>query len=304
MTRILGTGLSAHKGRNDLLDFAGELDELEQLGCETVELPLYDMDVVVGGRIRRAQLDVLKDACRDRPFRYTVHGPLAINFFDAPFRLQRHFDVLQASMEASAELGAIHYVVHAGLIPVQQRPAIEDAYLRQREWLARGGLLAEQLGMFLCVENLFSGFEGKVHTPTPSRLAAELAAIDHPRVVATLDFGHAHLQLGYQGGDPLSEVAALAPFAKHLHIHDNFGLADDIWTFTVGEKLAFGHGDLHLPVGWGNLPWDALMRECTFPEDVVFNIELQERYWYAAEECLAATKALAAQARTVLREAA
>jgi hypothetical protein len=46
--------------------------------------------------------------------RYTVHGPLAINFFDEPFRLPRHFDVLKASMEVSAELDAIHDVIHAG----------------------------------------------------------------------------------------------------------------------------------------------------------------------------------------------
>ncbi len=45
--------------------------------------------------------------------------------------------------------------------------------------------------------------------------------------------------------------------------------------FTDGERLAYGHGDLHLPVGWGDIPWDALMAECTFPEGVLFNIELK-----------------------------
>jgi hypothetical protein len=37
------------------------------------------------------------------------------------------------------------------------------------------------------------------------------------------------------------------------------------------------------------------------PEGVLFNIELKERYWYAAQECVDATKALAARARTVKR---
>ena len=54
--------------------------------------------------------------------------------------------------------------------------------------------------------------------------------------------------------------------------------------FTDGERLAYGHGDLHLPVGWGDIPWNALMAECTFPEGVLFNIELKQRYWYAAQE--------------------
>ena len=161
------------------------------------------------------------------------------------------------------------------MMAVKQVPAIEDAYLRQREWLARAGEMADALGLYVCVENLFRGHDGRIYTPTPSRLAAELAAIGHPRVVATLDFGHAHLQGAYTGADLIAEVAALAPYAKHLHIHDNFGLADDIWTYGIGEKLAFGHGDLHLPVGWGNLPWEALIDACAFPDDVVFNIELE-----------------------------
>jgi hypothetical protein len=46
------------------------------------------------------------------------------------------------------------------------------------------------------------------------------------------------------------------------------------------------------------------MAECEFPEGVIFNIELNPRFWYAAKECVAATRALAAQARTSRREAA
>lgn len=301
MARVIGTGLSALDERRDL---PRHLDELAALGCETVELPLYAMDIVVGGRIRDAALRPVKAACAGRPFRYTVHGPLAINFFDEAFRLPRHFDVLRASMEASAELEAVHYVIHAGMMPVKQVPAIEDAYTRQREWLARAGELADALGLHVCVENLFRGHDGRLYTPTPSRLAAELAAIGHPRVVATLDFGHAHLQGAHTGADLIAEVAALAPYAKHLHIHDNFGLADDIWMYGVGEKLAFGHGDLHLPVGWGNLPWEGLIDACTFPDDVVFNIELEGRYWYAAADSVATTKALAARAAGGVRAAA
>ena len=126
MARVIGTGLSALDERRDLPE---HLDELAALGCETVELPLYTMDIVVGGRVREAALKPVRAACAGRPFRYTVHGPLAINFFDEAFRLPRHFDVLKASMEVSAELGAIHYVIHAGMMPVKQVPAIEDAYL-------------------------------------------------------------------------------------------------------------------------------------------------------------------------------
>ncbi|MGI6852256.1 sugar phosphate isomerase/epimerase family protein [Mesorhizobium sp. 1B3] len=299
-----GTGISAHKRANDLSDFGAELDMIEGLGVEAIELPTYDMDIVIGGRIRRPQLEALKRACAGRGVAYSVHGPLAINFMDEAWRLPRHFEVLEASLEVAAEVGAENYVVHSGLVRSQQGDGVEAAYERQREWLARGGEIARQHGLILCVETLFAGFEGKALASSPARLAAELQAIGHPNVMATLDFSHAYLKLDFDGRrtDFVEEIKALAPNARHLHVHDSFGRQDDIWMFTDGERLAYGHGDLHLPVGWGDIPWESLMAECTFPEGVLFNIELKERYWYTAQESVDATKALASRAR-ILRTA-
>lgn len=295
-----GTGISAHKRAKDLSDFSDELDMIEALGVETIELPTYDMDIVVGGKIRRPQMDALKKACAGRDVAYSVHGPLAINFMDEAWRLPRHMEVLKASLDVAAEVGAEHYVIHSGLVPQQQGEGVEAAYDRQREWLSRGGDIAAEHGLILCVETLFAGYEGKGIASPPKRLAAELAAINHPNVLATLDFSHAWLKLDYDGrrDDFVEEVKALAPWSRHLHIHDSFGRQDDIWMFTDGERVAYGHGDLHLPVGWGEIPWDRIVAECTFPEGVLFNIELNQRYWYAAQETVDATKRLASAART------
>jgi sugar phosphate isomerase/epimerase len=290
-------GLSIYPGRPDLSDLAARLDEAEGFGADTIELPTYDYDIVVGGRIRADQLARVRAACQGRRATFTAHGPLGINFFDPPWRCARHWDVLRASLEVAAELACEHYVLHGGLIGVVQHDGIEDAYARQREWLERTGDVARSLGVLVCVENLFAGYEGARHTATPARLAAELAAVAHPFVRATLDFGHGHLNLAFQGGDLVPECAVLAPHARHLHVHDNFGRQDDIWTYTHGEKIAFGHGDLHLPVGWGDIPWDGLMDRCVFPAGVVFNIELEERHWHEARACIAATRALASRAR-------
>jgi sugar phosphate isomerase/epimerase len=300
---VFGTGISAHKRANDLSDFGAELDMIGALGVESIELPTYDMDLVVGGKVRQPQLARLKAACAGRSAAFSVHGPLGINFMDEAWRLPRHIEVLEASLEVAAEVGAENYVIHSGLAPTQQGAGIEAAYARQREWLARGGDLARQHGLILCVETLFAGYKGEGHASSPSRLAAELAAIDHPNVLATLDFSHAYIKLDFDGrrDDLVEELKALAPWSKHLHMHDSFGRQDDIWCYSEGERMAYGHGDLHLPVGWGDIPWDRIIAECEFPEGVVFNIELKERYWYAAQECVDATKALAVQARTVKR---
>ena len=303
---ITGTGISAHKRSHDLSDFAAELDMIESLGVETIELPTYDMDIVVGGRIRKPQLDALKRACAGRDVIYTVHGPLGINFMDEAWRLPRHLEVLEASLDVAAEVGATNYVIHAGIARMQQAAGLEDSYARQRDYLTRGGDLARARNLTLCVETLFTDHMDRT-TATPARLARELAMIAHPAVMATIDFSHSCIRLDLDGrrADFLQEVAALAPFASHLHIHDSFGRQDDIWMFTEGERLAYGHGDLHLPVGWGDIPWSEVMDVCRFPAGVVFNIELQERYWYAAQDCVDAVKAMAATARTqALAEAA
>jgi len=291
-----GTGISAHVGNMDLSDLPARLDEIESYGAETIEIPLFDMDIVVGGRIRAERMNLLRQACARRNVAYTVHGPLGTNFMDQPFRLERHFEVLKASLEASAEIGAVHYVMHTGLIPTQLNEGIEAGYARQREMLARAGDVAREHGIVLCVENLFAGYEGKVHTARPSRLAAEITAIGHSHVMATLDFSHAYLNCSFLGIHFLSEIAALAPVAKHLHVHDSFGRQDDIWMYTDGERVAYGHGDLHLPVGWGDLPWRDVLDGCVFPDGAVFNIELKRRYWYEAANCIRTVKRFAAEA--------
>lgn len=295
---VLGTGMTVEAGPADLSGLGARMDAIQALGVDSIELPIYDLDLVVGGRIRKEQVAALKQICAGRGLVYTVHGPLAINFLDDRFRLPRHFEVLRASVEVAAEIGAIHYVVHSGLMPVCQRDEIDDAYERQREWLQRAGDVAAAHNLSICVENLFGGYEGKVHAATPARLAAELDLIDHSHVAATLDFSHGHLNLGFSGGDLVVEAALLARHAKHLHIHDSFGRQDDIWMYTDSERIAYGHGDLHLPVGWGDIPWDKILESCVFPEGVVFNIELNPRFLHVARDCVEATKALAAKART------
>ena len=46
------------------------------------------------------------------------------------------------------------------------------------------------------------------------------------------------------------------------------------------------------------------MAECNFPEGVLFNIELKQRYWYAAQETVDATKAMAGMAQVAKRSEA
>lgn len=296
---VLGVGYTLDAVDDHAFDtLPARLDEAQSLGVEFVELPLFALDLIAGGRVLGARVTAVKRMLAGRGLRYTVHGPLAINLMDAPERLARHQEVLGAALEVSAELGALHYVLHNGIYPQSRSVDAEDLYARQRDLLAAFGAQAETLGLLIVVENLWPG-PGEV-TALPSRLAREIAAIAHPRIWACLDISHGYINASGRGASFLAEMAALAPYAKHLHIHDSFGRPPAFHSPRRSERLAYGEGDLHLPLGLGDIPWDELMRRLRFPGGAVFNCELAPPYWSQLPAMIERTRQLAAAARTAL----
>ena len=79
----------------------------------------------------------------------------------------------------------------------------------------------------------------------------------------------------------MAEIAEIAPLSHHLHLNDCFGAVRDGPISLPGEALAYGSGDLHLPLGWGSLPWEQLLTEPAYPEHVILNDELHPNYWCA-----------------------
>ncbi|MEP9350038.1 TIM barrel protein [Xanthobacter sp. KR7-225] len=273
---IRGIGYSIRATSPEFEDLDAKLDEAERLGVDFVELPLFAWTLVVGGTVREDRLARLVAATRARPFAFTAHGPLAINLMDAKERLPRHLAVLDAAIGIAGAIGAAHLVIHAGC--VRGDDDVEMAYVRQRDALAAAGDKAGSAGVTLCVENVFR-FEPMRETALPGRLAAELDAIAHPNVRATLDFSHALLRCNDARVDFMKEIAALAPFAQHLHVHDSFGRPLTSWAIDEAERAALGEGDLHLPLGWGGIDWDRIANTCRFPPGTVVNLELNRRYW-------------------------
>lgn len=272
------------------------LDEAAGLGVDYVELALYAMDLVANGRVLHDRLKRIKALTGGRPFGYTMHGPLGLNLMESAERLPIHKEVLKATLEVTAELGGVHYVAHSGAVEPDNTEDVETLFRRQRDSLAEVADFAAEHGIVIAVENLFGGAH---EPPLPSRLAEEVAAIGHPSVSACLDFSHAFLLANRRGVNFLDEAAALAPLAKHLHIHDSFGKLTTIRSGHRAERLAYGVGDLHLPLGLGSIPWDALMERCRFPAGVIFINELAPPYWSDLPEVVANTRALAAKAQTV-----
>lgn len=291
-SNVLGIGYSLRNDRSDFSGFRAGLEEAVAAGVEFVELPLYAMSLLVGGRIQRERLAEYRSLTAEKPLRYTVHGPLAINLMDDPVRLPLHMDVLKASIEVSAEFGAVHYVLHGGMCENMPADELEAAYARQRDALQEIAEFARERNIIVVVETLFT-YQMQRHTALPSRLARELAAIDHPNISCCFDFSHGFINSTLHGADFTAEARALAPFARHLHIHDSFGRPVTMDRISRNERVAFGIGDLHLPLGWGSIPWNQLMDTLDFPDRVIFMLELPPQYWSELAPCVTRMRELA-----------
>ena len=84
----------------------------------------------------------------------------------------------------------------------------------------------------------------------------------------------------------------MGPLSEHIHMHDSFGNIERIWTYIESEATSYGQGDLHLPLGWGDIPFDRIFDEVKFPTNVNLNFELPFRYEKYYKESISKARAL------------
>lgn len=287
---VAGFGFSTSQGR-DLTGLDDDLARIAELGASHAELSLCGMDVVVGGRPWAPRVRELERACAKHGLRYTAHGPLAVNFMDP-----RHDALFRRTiagyLEVCGTVGATVLVVHAGVVPRRPQPELDALHAREREALRVLGEQAARANVRIAVETLFT-FAADLYTASPARLARELEAIDHPHVVGCLDLSHAYLHCTAQGLDFEAEVERLAPATGHVHIHDSFGQPETVRGFLASETLAFGIGDLHLPLGHGDLPFERLLPRLAVRPETVLLCELPPHFHQDRAACAATLRAWA-----------
>jgi sugar phosphate isomerase/epimerase len=294
MAAVRGAGFSTWvSGDGDFDQLRAEIGKAAALGMEFTEIPIFMLDVIAGGRIIPAQLRRLKDAAAGQGIGYTAHGPIAADLMAPADLLPRHMAVVKATIEVAAEIGAVHLVLHSGQVPEQGADAEEAAYAQQRECLAALGDFAASHSLILALENVMPWGGGR-RTALPSRVAREIEATGHPNVRACLDVSHAAILSKLEGVDFFAEAKAIARVARHVHVHDSFGDPYEMRTFARSERVAFGLHDLHLPLGWGNLPWPELMATLDFEPDTIFNLELPAPYRGALGESIEALRGMIA----------
>ncbi len=279
---VAGFGFSTSQGR-DLRGLDEDLGRIVGLGAAFAELSLCGMDVVVAGKPFAPRLRELERLCAKHRLRYTAHGPLAVNFMDprhdALFRR-----TVQGYLEVCDAVGAGVLVLHTGVIAQRPQPELDQLHAREREALRFLGDAAARANVKLALETLFPTAPG-TYTASPSRLAAEIEGIDHPNVMGCLDLSHAYLTCTALGLDFEAEVVRFGEVTGHLHLHDSFGQPETVKGYLPSETLAFGLGDLHLPIGYGDIPFERILPQLAVRPNTVLLCELPPHFHVDGAHC-------------------
>ncbi len=277
MSNIIGTGFNAGSTNGELESLEKELRILSEIGVDTVELGLTSLDLISGGRIIEERAERLVALTKQFDFRYTVHGLVSSNFME-PETCRYQLDAAKALAQICDRIGAGILVQHGGNLRAEQIMERAEADAREREALFELAEFCKPYGVRVAFENIFTTEPGQ-YRQTPTQIAETVKTIGHPNLVALIDFSHAYIESTYRGLNFREELRAMAPVAGHLHVHDSFGRPQAFYKgYHVQENTALGIGDLHMPLGWGDIDWEDIFSELTFLPGTVLMMEIGRRY--------------------------
>ena len=272
-------GFTGKCPNGDITALSDQIRRLKEVGVDSLEVSIYETDVICGKKINQQELKILKDTLLNQNFDYTVHGELSVNLMDQD-NFDSHKEVLKRDIEVSSEIHATHLITHFGQTTnkIYENKRLYESYLKkQQDCYAELGEYAKKLNVTLAIENLFP-FTLENYAPLPSEIALQLNEINHPNVKCCLDISHGYINCTFRNAHFINEIKQMAPLSEHIHMHDSFGLIEKIWAYVPSELTSYGQGDLHLPLGWGDIPFNKIFSEAKFPENFNLNFELPERY--------------------------
>jgi len=205
------------------------------------------------------------------------------------------------------------------LLSLPDRTLINDQERRERETLAELGEFARERGVTICVENADPRVDEEAlwelarrvrvkgvdlfyriapggdialynYGGVISRLIEQVKGVGKDNVGITLDFGHAYIASRYYGFDFLDSIELAKPLIRHVHVHDDFGRPAGVDRRQI-VLIPEGKGDLHMPIGWGEIPYREVFSRLKGYEGIVL-LELKPRYRPYLEEALQETRRL------------
>ncbi len=162
--------------------------------------------------------NVNSDLIESHTIRTTVHSPLSDINLASPNQAIRKASISQVkkSMDLAVELNTDIVVVHPGSVPFLSREYADEILKNSYTSLDECQAYAEDLGVFMCVENM-PNMEGFLFQDVNdlNQLAEDLGTL------ITLDVGHAHT-LGFDIDEMLH-----TDYLGHVHLSDNDGSFDN-----------------------------------------------------------------------------
>lgn len=298
--RIAGFAINADAGLLDgnLETLRRELDYYHKIGFTHVELSPHGVGVVCNGRLIPERMEELCGILAMFPFRYTVHGPNTMNLMDLE-RTETERSLFLASLEFTHAVKADILVYHSGrYIPEEH---LLDTYYKDPTpaemalmWKTEKLLLQEMAkvakydGISIGLENARPYLNGSpyCYAERLDQLKKMVVEVNRENVGICLDVGHAYLAARYYNFDFLTSIASVLPSIKHVHLHDNCGRASTSYEKKQVEMVAVGRGDMHAPIGWGEVPVAKVLSALKHYRGVI-TLELRPRYRPYYQETLA-----------------
>lgn len=289
---ITSVGFCTHTGGGNFDTLQASLRTISDLGATAAELSLYGEELIAGGRIVPGRAERLVEITRQFDLRYSVHGQIVSNFMD-----REHLDlqktVVRAMLELCNRAGAGILVHHGGQAKMPALTRIGELDQMERDALAEMADIAKGYGVRIALENIFALSDAE-YRQTPEKVGETVKAVNSPNLCGLIDFSHAYIECTRLGLNWREQIRAMAPVSGHLHVHDSFGRPYSMTKFYhPAEATALGIGDLHLPIGWGDIPWQEIFSELTFLPDTMLIMEITgERFASEQADSLARARKL------------
>jgi sugar phosphate isomerase/epimerase len=284
---IKGIGINGHPSlwQGDLKIFEEDLKFAQEIGFDYIEIPPHGLDVICGGKLNYKRLEKVKEIMGRYKLKYNVHAPDILSLMDNE-REELHKNVFFNVLEFSKEIGANLIVYHAGWVMsdiAKNKELFERLKEKERESLAYFADIAMDYGIMISVENSnvdLNIIQGKIfcYGANIYELIDQIEKIGKSNVGITLDIGHGYIASKYLKYDFLSAIKSAEKFINNIHLHDNFGAINDIReNIPYMYRLNYGLGDIHLPLGWGEIPFEKIF-SIIKPNFVYITLELEPRH--------------------------
>jgi sugar phosphate isomerase/epimerase len=288
--RGLGLSLNADLIDGDMPTLERHLGHVADSGCEYVELILHGLDVVVGGRLSQPRLDAVTRILDRFELRRTLHLPYELNLLSAG-QHDAYYACFAAGVEFARAARCEVVTYHSSFMQLDPASQHSDFYRRfgRPDERYRGlldfdldalGSLSQAAGpdVRIGVENAawHDPAVARGYGRTPRSVAAHVGRLGTPALGVTMDIGHLYMAARADGLDFISEVRDAQPSLVHVHAHDNFG--DSTRAGSYLSALPYGYGDLHLPAGWGTIPWAEVLPEFASYQGV-WMMEIEFRFY-------------------------